>query len=1005
MKLNVNPNKLLAALKPNTILTPAGQRNESVPSASVQIANIGPVNRITGVLVENISVRLDESSGSPAVLKLPDGRYRVRCRGQHCGVVNRNRRRYPIEVWQQHTKPDSAFMRRVKARRVIGQLEHPDDGRSSMGLGAIVITHVSEPDPATGEVMVEFETMSTPAGKIAAAYIADGVGFGISSRGNGSVVVDADGISVVQDDFDPVTFDLVLDESTPGAEIAAEKIREMWKEARIAWEEPADSKAVLLAESRAREALGFKGRLREEQTPSTHSEALLTAPDGSGTYKAFDNSVGQWDVYWMHASLPAEKIATAMPTLIAAKKMAEEHLAKILPGRSPSRGTGTAPSGSMDQLPPAGGAPTGGAAPVQVVNVNVKGESRSWAAKLIEAIKRESAEGNMPNNVAEDFVVLDGSPYSGVVLELEFGSPAEAKKACEAIEGAGFYCDLPDGEDELCVYTGFEDVDAAVSHVSRVLSMSDISPKADESRALKVGEGKVLTTSAFPRLIEFYGEEFPVNADDEFELWDEEGQPTKWGATKEARKGKGDSDDKEKDEARKGKGDDADKKADEARGKGDSDDKDKDESVVEGDDKKDDDKDESFVSALRASFDAVFEKYGKKGKGGKTSSGSMPNEARKGKGEDDDKKKDEAKGKGDDKDADKKDESTRIHKVLERKTAGQSNGRVEVFMEGENVVEVHEYDQSGTLVGFTGPRTAYTRLVAERRKGKGSDDAADKKKDEAKGKGDDADKDKKDEARGKGDAPAQGEMPKKPEAQPGAAGKGKGKGVATEGKTLASILPKILEGRTAAKPVAQASAPTSNKPAPAPAAPKPQVQVCEAHDTKIRHLQNEVARLEGENRELHSLVEAVSDVNAELEVRCAVHEAVRKNPELSRAEKKLLTCESKEKVAEESSTLLGLLLTEAAPSAPVKPAPVAVTTPTTATPKAPTPAPSATTASSGGASTTSVQSNKTQGAPTGPLVAESASTPGNLTGSLKESLNSGDEVSRVAAYRARKRQG
>lgn len=946
MKSNIDPRQLLKVVKqPNTILERAV---DPIPS-----------NRITGLLVESLSVQLVE--GEQAVLKLPDGRYRVRCKGQHCGIVNRNRRRYDLPIWQRHLVGDAPFMRMVRARGVVGQLEHPDDGKSSMGLGAIVITDVKL-DAKSGEVMIEFETMSTPAGKIAAAYIADGVRFGISSRGNGSVIVDENGVSVVQDDFDPVTFDLVIDESTPGAEVAAERVREAIRTENVQWGVVAgrSGKAMLLAESQARAARGKVLPLREGML----ARYKFPTPEQALSFVEAARRVG-WN--------PLVEVTS--PTYVSWK----------LPG-----------FGAMDLVAREHGAVCG-------LKENVHESRPAWAAQLLAAIK--GAEGSVPNNVSEDYVVLDGSPYSGVVLELAFGSPAEAEKAKKTLEGAGFYVDVdPADEDELCVYTGFEDVDAAVAHIARVLNMNDIAPKAEESRVVKTHEGKTVETRAFPAasLIEFYGQSFPVSAEDEFELWDEEGQPTKFGATKER---KGDTDD-EKDERTKGKGDDADA----------------------------DDKDETVEAMVREAVAFVIEKQ--KGKGGKTGAASAP--------------KDETKGKGDDKD-DKKDETAApTVSVLMRKTAGKPNGRLEVTRMGEDVLEVRAFDDAGKLVGFTGPQEAYRKLVAERSKGKGDAPAKDGMPDKSPAKPGSAGMGK-----GKGTATESrtlagilATLPKliegaKPAADAQAPTSNMAEGAIADGviKTVAKTfegiatvaaagssavpalrtasfgspaasqaikevtrrLDTIINNATTAKAavVRDAKSESVETPAPAavappPAAPaKPPVPVCEAHDTKIRHLQTEVARVEQENGELRGLIEAFAAEKADNEVRIAVYEQVRAHPELLKAETKLLTCESKAAVLAESKALLGILVETKTMTLP-KPAP-APAAPAQAPKPQPTSAPSV---PAGGTSTTTQSSSKTVGAPTGPLVAES--TP-NLTGALRESSDA-DGLSRVANYRARKRQ-
>jgi len=108
-------------------------------------------------------------------------------------------------------------MRGVRGRKVLGHIEHPEDGRTDLLKAAIVITDINMRE--SGEVVGTLETLGTPHGKIAAALFKDGITVGISSRGRGSVVQRDDGVDEVQDDYVMETFDLVADPSTYGAEL------------------------------------------------------------------------------------------------------------------------------------------------------------------------------------------------------------------------------------------------------------------------------------------------------------------------------------------------------------------------------------------------------------------------------------------------------------------------------------------------------------------------------------------------------------------------------------------------------------------------------------------------------------------------------------------------------------------------------------------------------------------------------------------------------------------
>ncbi len=106
-------------------------------------------------------------------------------------------------------------MQAIRERRVVGQLEHPKDGRPNLGEAAIILTGLEI--RKDGEVWGTLETLSTTAGQTATSLFEDGLSVGISSRAHGSVLRNADGIDEVQSDFLPEGFDLVAEPSTPGA--------------------------------------------------------------------------------------------------------------------------------------------------------------------------------------------------------------------------------------------------------------------------------------------------------------------------------------------------------------------------------------------------------------------------------------------------------------------------------------------------------------------------------------------------------------------------------------------------------------------------------------------------------------------------------------------------------------------------------------------------------------------------------------------------------------------
>lgn len=137
-------------------------------------------------------------------------------------AVNENHRRYPRSVVERNLREDSPFMRRIKRRGVLGELEHPESGNTHLERVALLITNtriqqLSESDiksmklegvePGT-YVVGSYEVLDTPKGKILRALHEANADIGISSRGRGDVK-SVNGIDEVQEDYELDTYDAV----------------------------------------------------------------------------------------------------------------------------------------------------------------------------------------------------------------------------------------------------------------------------------------------------------------------------------------------------------------------------------------------------------------------------------------------------------------------------------------------------------------------------------------------------------------------------------------------------------------------------------------------------------------------------------------------------------------------------------------------------------------------------------------------------------------------------
>jgi Prohead core protein serine protease len=151
----------------------------------------------------------------------PDGRIRFGGEAQLANVKNANGRIYPEKLWNM-VMDDQRFRDRLESRKILGELDHPGDGRSKLTNAAMVVTEMklapSKRYPGKTAVYMQYETLSTPAGKILECLHRDKVGLAVSSRGDGEVrrvrdVEFGEAQEVIPETFKFETFDVVIDPS------------------------------------------------------------------------------------------------------------------------------------------------------------------------------------------------------------------------------------------------------------------------------------------------------------------------------------------------------------------------------------------------------------------------------------------------------------------------------------------------------------------------------------------------------------------------------------------------------------------------------------------------------------------------------------------------------------------------------------------------------------------------------------------------------------------------
>jgi hypothetical protein len=166
---------------------------------------------MSGILAEYELININESLISEANRSVQTGQPLI-IRGilQTADKKNRNGRIYPKAVL---AKEIEKYQELVRERRSLGELDHPTAAEVNLTNASHLITEMWwDGNKLKGEV----ELLDTPSGQIAKQLIAHSVPLGISSRGIGSTD-EENGVTMVQDDFNLICFDLVSMPSTHGA--------------------------------------------------------------------------------------------------------------------------------------------------------------------------------------------------------------------------------------------------------------------------------------------------------------------------------------------------------------------------------------------------------------------------------------------------------------------------------------------------------------------------------------------------------------------------------------------------------------------------------------------------------------------------------------------------------------------------------------------------------------------------------------------------------------------
>jgi hypothetical protein len=125
-------------------------------------------------------------------------------------IKNRNGRIYPSVVLEKEMKRYNDQF--IKTKRALGELGHPNGPQINGDRVSHLITEMRRDG---SNFYGKAKILGTPMGEIVKTLIDEGVYFGVSTRGLGTVKPSKNGIMEVQDDFHLATVDIVTDPSGP----------------------------------------------------------------------------------------------------------------------------------------------------------------------------------------------------------------------------------------------------------------------------------------------------------------------------------------------------------------------------------------------------------------------------------------------------------------------------------------------------------------------------------------------------------------------------------------------------------------------------------------------------------------------------------------------------------------------------------------------------------------------------------------------------------------------
>jgi len=145
---------------------------------------------------------------------------------QQADLKNGNGRKYPEKILRREIQK---YEQLVAENRALGEADHPESSVINLKNVSHMVTKIWWDGPA---VMAKIKILNTPSGQIIKSLVESGVKLGISSRGLGSTK-EVGGVTMVDDDFQLICFDMVSEPSTPGAFMMKEAKERLIKNEKV----------------------------------------------------------------------------------------------------------------------------------------------------------------------------------------------------------------------------------------------------------------------------------------------------------------------------------------------------------------------------------------------------------------------------------------------------------------------------------------------------------------------------------------------------------------------------------------------------------------------------------------------------------------------------------------------------------------------------------------------------------------------------------------------------